>query len=95
MASISPAGGSVSLSSKVEEDIVEEKTEFDVILQSISADKMISAIKCTRKLTGLGLKESKELVVAAPSVILQSVAKEKAEEAKKIFAEEGIEIVIK
>ena len=95
MASVSPVGGSVSLSSKVEEDIVEEKTEFDVILQSISADKMISAIKCTRKLTGLGLKESKELVVAAPSVILQAVAKEKAEEAKKIFAEEGIEVVIK
>lgn len=94
-AASSSSGGS-SNTSKVEEEPVEEKTEFDVILLSHHPDKLINSIKCTRKVTGLGLRESKNLAVAAPVTILQGVSKEKAEEVKKIFESEGVtEIEIK
>jgi large subunit ribosomal protein L7/L12 len=82
-------------SNKVEEEAIEEKTEFDVILEVVPADKVISAIKSTRKVTGLGLKESKEFVVSAPVTILQGVSKDKAEEVKKIFDEVNVNVVIK
>ena len=80
---------------KVEEEAVEEQTEFEVILEAVPAPKVVSAIKCTRKVTGLGLKESKELVVSAPVTILQGISKEKAEEVKQIFEEGAVNIVIK
>ena len=93
--SVSSAGMTNSNSNKVEEEPVPEQTEFDVILEPVPSDKVIAAIKCTRKVTGLGLKESKDVVVAAPVTILQGVSKEKAEEAKQIFEESALNIVIK
>lgn len=95
MSSIPLSINTIPNSPKVEEETVEEKTEFDVILQTVPADKMISAIKCTRKVTGLGLKESKEFVVSAPVTILQGVSKDKAEEAQKVFEEANVNVLIK
>lgn len=72
----------------------EEKTEFDVILKSAGANK-IGVIKVVRALTGLGLKEAKDKVDGAPATLLEAVAKDKAEEAKKQLVEAGAEAEIK
>ena len=61
---------------------VEEKTEFNLILDEVPADKKIAVLKVVRSLTGLGLKEAKELVESAPKVVQESLAKAAAEVAK-------------
>ncbi len=73
---------------------VEEKTEFDVILKDAGANK-IAVIKVVRALTSLGLKEAKDKVDGAPSTILEAVAKDKAEDAKKQLAEAGAGVEVK
>ncbi len=76
-------------------EAVEEKTEFDVILKSAGAEK-IKVIKVVREVvSGLGLKEAKELVDNAPKPIKEGVSKEVAEEIKKKFADVGAEVEIK
>ena len=76
-------------------EAVEEKTEFDVILKSAGAEK-IKVIKVVREVvSGLGLKEAKELVDNAPKPIKEGVSKEVAEEIKKKFADGGAEVEIK
>jgi large subunit ribosomal protein L7/L12 len=77
-----------------EEKPVEEKTEFDVILSSYG-DKKIRVIKDVREITGLGLKEAKDLVEAAPKAIKEKVTKEEAEEIKKKLVEAGATVEIK
>ena len=72
----------------------EEKDEFDVILIS-SGDKKIQVIKEVRAITGLGLKEAKELVEGAPKPIKEGVAKDEAEEIKKKIEEAGGQVDIK
>ncbi|HHD77160.1 MAG TPA: 50S ribosomal protein L7/L12 [Campylobacteraceae bacterium] len=72
----------------------EEKTEFDVVLKDAGAKK-INAIKAVRALTGLGLKEAKEAVESAPTVLKEGVSKEDAEEAKKQLEEAGASVEIK
>ena len=72
----------------------EEKTEFDVILKDAGANK-IGVIKVVRALTSLGLKEAKDKVDGAPSAILEGVAKDKAEEAKKQLEEAGAGVEVK
>ncbi|HHN93678.1 MAG TPA: 50S ribosomal protein L7/L12 [Anaerolineae bacterium] len=72
----------------------EEQTEFDVILKEIGPKK-IEVIKAVRKLTALGLKESKELVDSAPSTVLEAVAKEAAEDAKAQLEAAGAVVEIK
>lgn len=72
----------------------EEKTEFDVILTAIG-DKKVNVIKAVRELTGLGLKESKELVEAAPKPVKENVSKEEAEAAKAKLVEAGATVDIK
>jgi large subunit ribosomal protein L7/L12 len=67
----------------------EEKTEFDVILDEVPADKKIAILKVVRTITGLGLKEAKELVEAAPKAIKEAVAKDAAEDIKKQLEEAG------
>jgi large subunit ribosomal protein L7/L12 len=67
----------------------EEKTEFTVVLNSAPADKKISVIKVVRELTGLGLKEAKDLVEGAPKNVKEGVAKAQAEEMKKKLIEAG------
>ena len=68
---------------------VEEKTAFNVILKAASADKKISVIKVVREITGLGLKEAKDLVEGAPKAVKEGVTKEQAEELKKKLEESG------
>ncbi len=72
----------------------EEKTEFDVILADAGAEK-IKVIKVVRELTGLGLKEAKELVDTAPKPLKEGAAKEEAEEMKKKLEEVGAKIELK
>ncbi len=68
---------------------VEEKTEFNVRLDEEPADKKIAVLKVVRALTGLGLKEAKELVESTPKVIQESLGKEAAEDAKKQIEDAG------
>ena len=73
---------------------VEEKTEFDVILMS-SGDKKINVIKVVRELTGLGLKEAKDLVDGAPKAVKEKVSKEEASSVKTKLEEAGAAVEIK
>ena len=75
-------------------EAAEEKTEFDVILAS-AGDKKINVIKEVRGLTGLGLKEAKELVESAPKAIKEGVSKEEAEEVKAKLEEAGAAVEVK
>lgn len=73
---------------------VEEKTEFDVVLAD-AGEKKIHVIKAVRAITGLGLKEAKDLVEAAPKVVKEGVSKEDAEKFKKELEESGAKVEIK
>ena len=77
-----------------EEAGAEEKSEYDIELTA-AGDKKINAIKAVREITGLGLKESKDLVDGAPKIIKEKVAKEEAEEAKKKLEEAGATVELK
>ena len=70
------------------EAAAEEKTEFDVVLSAVG-DKKVNVIKAVRAITGLGLKEAKELVDGAPSTIKEAASKDDAAEAKKTLEEAG------
>lgn len=84
-----PMGGAAAPAEEVE-----EKTEFDVELTEIGPKK-IDVIKVVRALTDLGLKEAKELVEGAPSMVKEGVAKETAEDAKKKLEEVGAKVTVK
>ena len=73
---------------------VEEKTSFDVILKAAGANKL-AIVKLVKELTGLGLKEAKDIVDAAPSAIKEGVAKDEAEALKKQLEEGGAEVELK
>jgi large subunit ribosomal protein L7/L12 len=73
---------------------VEEKTEFNVILAE-AGEKKIQVIKVVRELTGLGLKEAKDLVDGAPKVVKEGVAKAEAESVKKKLEEQGAKVEVK
>jgi large subunit ribosomal protein L7/L12 len=75
-------------------EAVEEKTEFDVILKS-SGEKKVNVIKVVRTLTGLGLKEAKDLVDGAPSTVKEGINKAEAEDAKKQLEEAGAAVELK
>ena len=72
----------------------EEKTDFDVVLEGFG-DNKIAVIKVVRELTGLGLKEAKDLVEAAPKAVLEGQAKDKAEEAKGKLTDAGAAVTLK
>jgi len=72
----------------------EEKTEFEVVLSAIG-DKKIQVIKVIRQITGLGLKEAKELVDTAPSTVKESVTKEEAQQIKEKLEAEGASVDLK
>ena len=77
------AGGPVVMAAAAgAEEAAEEKTEFDVMLDEVPADKKIAILKIVRSLTGLGLKEAKELVESAPKLVQEALGKEAAEDAK-------------
>ena len=73
---------------------VEEKTEFDVILKSAGASKL-GVIKVVREITGLGLKEAKELVESAPKTLKEAVSKETADDIAKQLTEAGATVELK
>ncbi len=75
-------------------DAVEEKSSFDVILKSAGANKL-AIVKLVKELTGLGLKEAKDLVDGAPSAIKEGVAKDEADALKKQLEEGGAEVELK
>ena len=72
----------------------EEKTEFDVVLKSFGAKKL-DVIKAVREITGLGLKEAKEMVESAPKAVKEGVSKDEAENLKKALEEAGAEVEVK
>ncbi|WP_033068680.1 50S ribosomal protein L7/L12 [Thalassospira australica] len=75
-------------------EAAEEKTEFDVVLTS-AGDKKINVIKEVRGITGLGLKEAKELVEGAPKAVKEGASKDEAEEIKKKLEEAGASVELK
>lgn len=77
------------------EEIVEEKTDFQVVLVEVPADKKIAALKIVRSLTGLGLKESKDVVDNVPKVIKEKATKDESESIKKDFEAVGAKVEIK
>jgi large subunit ribosomal protein L7/L12 len=74
---------------------VEEKTEFDVILEEVPADKKIAILKQVREITGLGLKEAKDLVESTPKPVKEGIAKDAAEDAKKQLEAAGAKVTVK
>lgn len=88
------AAAPVAVAGAVAGAAAEEKTEFDVVLASVGANK-IKVIKAVRELTGLGLKEAKEIVDGAPKMLKEAVAKEEAEDMKAKLAEVGAEVELK
>lgn len=88
-ASAAAGGGMMMAATAVATEEVEEKTEFNLMLDEVPADKKIAVLKVVRTLTGLGLKESKELVESAPKQIQEGLAKDAAEAAKKQIEEAG------
>jgi large subunit ribosomal protein L7/L12 len=85
-----PAGGGDSGAAAASE----EQSEFDAVLTDVGANKIL-VIKAVRELTGLGLKEAKDLVDAAPKAVKEGVAKEEAEQVKEKLAEAGATVEIK
>jgi len=73
---------------------VEEQTEFDIVLSAVG-DKKVNVIKAVRAITGLGLKEAKDLVDGAPSTVKEAVSKAEAEDAKKQLEEAGATVELK
>lgn len=74
---------------------VEEQTEFNVMLEEVPADKKIAILKVVRELTGLGLKEAKDLVESAPKAVKEAIAKDAAEAAKKQLEDAGAKASVK
>ena len=88
------ASAPVMMAGAVAGGAAEEKTEFDVVLANAGANK-IKVIKVVRELTGLGLKEAKEIVDGAPKTLKEAVSKEEAEDMKAKLAEVGAEVEVK
>jgi len=93
---IEPAAAAIAVAGPAAgaEAAVEEKTSFDVILKSPGASKL-AVVKLVKELTGLGLKEAKDLVDGAPSKVKEGVAKADAEDLKKRLEEAGAEVELK
>jgi large subunit ribosomal protein L7/L12 len=85
-------GGGVAVAAPAE--AVEEQTEFDVILESFG-DEKIKVIKAVREITGLGLKQAKDLVESAPATVKEQMDKESAEKTKKTLEEAGATVKLK
>jgi large subunit ribosomal protein L7/L12 len=93
---IEPAAAAVAVAAgpAAAAEVVEEKNSFDVVLKSAGAAKL-AIVKLVKELTGLGLKEAKDLVDAAPSVIKEGASKDEAEALKKALEEGGAEVELK
>lgn len=90
-----PVGGMMMAAPAAAAEEVEEKTEFDVVLEEVPADKKIAVLKVVRGITGLGLKEAKEMVESAPKAIKEATTKEDAEATKAQLEEAGAKASVK
>jgi len=88
-ASASAGGAMMMAAAPAAAEEVEEKTEFNVMLDEVPVDKKIAVLKVVRTLTGLGLKEAKELVESAPKMVQEALSKDAAEDAKKQIEDAG------
>ena len=91
---VSAAAGVVAAAAGGEAAAAEEKTEFDVELTEVGPNK-VKVIKVVREVTGLGLKEAKEVVDGAPKVLKEGVSKEEAEDIQKKLDAEGAKVTLK
>ena len=91
-ASASVGGPAMVMATTTEAEEIEEKTEFNVMLEEVPADKKIAILKIVRGLTGLGLKEAKTLVESAPKQVQEALSKDAAEDAKKQLEEAGAKV---
>ncbi len=91
---VSAASAAVAVAAPAAAAVVEEKTEFDVIMSSFGENK-VNVIKAIRTITGLGLKEAKDLVEGAPSTVKEGVSKTEAADIKKQLEEAGASVDIK
>uniref|UniRef100_UPI0030023335 ribosomal protein L12 n=1 Tax=Anunuuluaehu liula TaxID=3049639 RepID=UPI0030023335 len=97
-ASSSPSSGMLVMPSVGDNNAVaevDEKTEFDLVLEEVPAPKKIAILRIVRSLTGLGLKEAKDLVESAPKALKEGTSKENAEEMKAKLEEVGARVSIK
>nr|YP_009538734.1 ribosomal protein L12 [Lepocinclis ovum]AYQ93750.1 ribosomal protein L12 [Lepocinclis ovum] len=94
LASPVDSSNSGSVTSKPEDKVVEEKTEFNLIIKDVPTAKRITVIKVVRTLTSLGLKEAKDLIESVPKQVLEGISKEKAEESKKLLEDAGAVVVV-
>ena len=92
---VSAAAGVVVAAAGAGAAAEEEKTEFDVELTEVPAASKIKVIKVVREVTGLGLKEAKDVVDGAPNVVKQGASKEEAEDIKKKLEEVGAKVTLK
>ena len=90
MAVAAGAGGAVADAPAV----VEEKTEFDVVIEEVPSNARIAVIKAVRALTNLALKEAKELIEGLPKKFKEGISKDEAEDAKKQLEEAGAKVTI-
>ena len=88
-------GGNIVMTNSIPTENIEEKSEFNLILEEVPADKKIPILKVVRGLTGLGLKEAKALVESAPKQIQEGLVKDVAEDAKKQLETAGAKISLK
>ena len=93
--SISVASAAAPIAAAAPVEAVEEKTAFDIVLDSVPADKKIAILKIVRNVTGLGLKESKDIVDNVPKVLKEGASKEEGESIKKEIEAAGGKILIK
>jgi len=94
---IEPAAAAVAVAAgggAGEAEAVEEKTEFDVILKAAGASKL-AVVKLVKELTGLGLKEAKDIVDSAPKAVKEGISKDEAEGIKNSLEEAGAEVELK
>jgi large subunit ribosomal protein L7/L12 len=93
---IEPAAAAVAVAAGpvAAAEVVEEKTSFDVVLKGVGANKL-AIVKLVKELTGLGLKEAKDIVDSAPAPIKEGISKDEAEGLKKSLEEAGAEVELK
>lgn len=86
------SGNTMVMSATTSIEEIDEKTEFNVMLDEVPADKKIAILKVVRSLTGLGLKEAKALVESAPKQVQEEIGKDAAEDAKKQLENAGAKV---
>jgi large subunit ribosomal protein L7/L12 len=94
-ASVNNIGSAVAAPNVAAVEIVEEKTSFEVVLTEVPSDKKIAILKVVRNVTGLGLKESKDIVDNVPKTLKEGVTKDESETIKKEIEAAGGKIIIK